>query len=165
MYVGTPIIAIPFTVTRERDTWFHLLQNATVKILLTAKRERITWFFKWCWLHVIIVYYWLQNAILCLGMWGQEWDTETSFNCPHSLWASVSGKVLRMAGSMDVGCRITSHLYALSHLIFYILCGPPRKTFFSILLQPCFASKCTKSFLFARYLFGCATAWRWRHIE
>jgi len=30
---------IPFTATRERETWFHLLQNATVKILLTAKRD------------------------------------------------------------------------------------------------------------------------------
>jgi hypothetical protein len=32
---------IPFTATRERETRFHLLENAKVKILLTVKREAL----------------------------------------------------------------------------------------------------------------------------
>jgi hypothetical protein len=35
------ITVIPFTVTREREMWFHLLQNTTVKILLTVKRDAL----------------------------------------------------------------------------------------------------------------------------
>jgi hypothetical protein len=40
----TSIGVIPFTVKRERGTWFPLLQNATVKILLTVKRDVLRYF-------------------------------------------------------------------------------------------------------------------------
>ncbi len=52
---GLPISAIPFTATRGRDARFHLLQNATVKILLTAKRDALRVFL----LHVLL---YLQHA-------------------------------------------------------------------------------------------------------
>ena len=56
---------IPFTVTRERETRFHLLENATVKILLTAQRDALRDFL----FHDLLTKkldYSQQNAILCL---------------------------------------------------------------------------------------------------
>jgi hypothetical protein len=45
--------AIPFTENRERDTRFHLLQNATVKNIIDCKRRRVGRFLNRFLLHVI----------------------------------------------------------------------------------------------------------------
>ncbi len=66
---GPVISAIPFTATRERETLFHLLQTRQWKYYWLEKR-RVTWFLNdyrhdACFI-LSIVYYWLQNVILCL---------------------------------------------------------------------------------------------------
>jgi hypothetical protein len=53
VYQGLANSAIPFTAKRERDTRFHLLQNATVKNIFDGKTRRVAQFLNRCLLHVI----------------------------------------------------------------------------------------------------------------
>ncbi len=124
---------IPFTTKRDSEN------------IIDCKTRTRYVISKLCWLHVIIVYYWLQNAILCLGMWGQEWDIETSFNCPHSLWASVSGKVLRMVTPTWprlYGCWLPRHVSSLCfvtpHLLYSLWSSEKNIFFYFITALLCF---------------------------